>query len=117
MVRAAQGEECMIYVLIRVYETYGQWRLYELGVADNCGMSQHVLRPRVIYKSEQEAITIAKYEALMRIEETWGSVPMDQITWHIETMTHPPEELAQNYPSSIHDFYSDSEDDRGLIER
>jgi hypothetical protein len=107
----------MIHVLIRVYETCGQWKVYEFGVTDNCGMSQHVLRPRVIYKSEQEAVTLTKYEALLRIEETWNSVPMEQITWDIQTMANPPEELAQNYPSSIHDFYSDSEDDKGLIER
>jgi hypothetical protein len=81
----------MIHARIRIYKTLGQWKVYELGVSDGLGMSQHVLRAYGIYDSEQEAITIAKYEALLRIAEMWNSIPENEIIWDIRTISNAPD--------------------------
>ena len=91
----------MIYARIRIYETLGQWKVYELGVSDGRGMSQHVLRAPGVYGSEQEAITLAKYEALRRMEETWHSIPENDITWDIRTIGHAPDGIrAEPWPAN-----------------
>jgi hypothetical protein len=84
----------MIYAKIRVYERLGQWKVYELGVSDGCGMSQHVLRGPGVYDSEQEAIILAKYEALLRIEETWNSISENCIIWDIRTIGNAPDRFV-----------------------
>ena len=83
----------MIHVRIRMYETSGQWKVYELSVSDGRGMSEHVLRPRGVYDSEQEAITLAKYEALLRMAEMWNSIPENAIIWDIRTLSDAPDRM------------------------
>ena len=88
----------MIRATIRLYETQGQWKIRELGVSDGLGTSQHVWRPFGTYASEEEAITLARYEARVRIAETWDFAAFDYINWDIKTIVNPHE---LEYPSFL----------------
>jgi hypothetical protein len=88
----------MILATIRLYETQGQWRIRELGVSDGLGTSQHLWRARETYASEEEALLTAKYQARLRITETWDFDALDYITWDIKTIVHSHE---LDYPSCL----------------
>jgi len=87
----------MIRAKIRLHETEGQWKIRELGVSDGLGRSQHVWRARETYASEEEALLTAKYQARLRITETWDFAALDYITWDIKTIVHPHELECPSY--------------------
>jgi hypothetical protein len=79
----------MIQATIRIYGPQGQWKVHELAVSDGHGTRQHVYNDRDTYGAEEDAITIAKYQARLRVAKMWDSIAVDPIRWDIKTITHP----------------------------